>query len=82
MASKTSSAPDPFSLSPLFAILPEEGSLKRLQSLSSSLFARHEKVESLRSESKSKDMERRFGSEAAMLKQILDWLEVTRPGGE
>ncbi len=53
-----------------------------MQALSSSLFARHEKVESLRGEASTKDQERRYGAEATMLKQVLEWLEVRRTGDE
>jgi hypothetical protein len=82
MQGKIGGPPDPFSLSPLLALLPERGKLSRLEALASSLFARHEKVETLRAESTQKDLERRYAAEAAMLRQILDWLEVTRSGGE
>ena len=47
-----------------------------------SLFARHEKVETLREEAKSKELERRYTAEEAMLRQILDWLAVKPMGGE
>jgi hypothetical protein len=82
MTRKFSSPPESFGLSPLLALLPEEGSSSRLQALSSSLFARHEKVESLRGEASTKDQERRYGAEATMLKQVLEWLEVRRTGDE
>ena len=56
--------------------------MTRLENLVSSLFARHEKVETLREEAKSKELERRYTAEEAMLRQILDWLAVKPMGGE
>jgi|688.fasta_scaffold1561360_1 hypothetical protein len=72
--------PDPFSLSPLLALIPQKGNLTRLESLVSSLFARYEKVEALRVEAGETDTERRYAAESAMLRQILDWLAV-KPAG-
>jgi hypothetical protein len=81
--------PDPFSLSPLLALLPQPGKIARLESLVSSLFARHEKVEALRNEEVdadddggSQDRERRYAAEAAMLRQILDWLALKPTASE
>lgn len=68
--------PDPFSLSPLLALIPQKGNLSRLESLVSSLFARYEKVEALRGEATEQEAERRYAAESAMLRQILDWLAV------
>lgn len=81
MAGTIGGPPDPFSLSPLLALIPQRGNLTRLESLVSSLFARHEKVEALRSEQLGKESDRRYAAESAMLRQILDWLAV-KPGGE
>jgi len=66
--------PEAFSLSPLLSILPEGGNLYRLENLVSSLYARQEKVEALRSEAVGRDTERGYALEAAMLRQILEWL--------
>jgi hypothetical protein len=71
--------PDSFSLSPLLALLPDGGSLYRLETLVSSLYARQETVEALREDAPDRDSERRYASEAAMLRQILEWLSE-RPG--
>lgn len=71
--------PEAFSLSPLLCLLPEGGNLYRLESLVSSLYARQEKVEALRSEAPDRDSERRCALEAAMLRQILEWL-AHKPG--
>jgi hypothetical protein len=48
----------------------------------SSLFARHEKIAALRQEASSKEEERRYAVEEAMLRQILDWLAVRTGGSE
>lgn len=82
MTGKLSAPPDPFSLSPLLALLPEEGSAMRLHALSTSLFARHESVEALRSRGENKEIERRCLVEGAMLRQVLDWLELRKLGDE
>ena len=66
--------PEAFSLSPLLALLPEGGNLYRLETLVSSLYARQEKVEGLRTEAPDRESERRYSVEAAMLRQILEWL--------
>lgn len=82
MAGTISGPPDPFSLAPLLALIPQKGKLSRLESLVSSLFARYEKVEALRAEATEADLERRYAQESAMLRQILDWLAVKPIGGE
>ena len=82
MQGKIGGPPDPFSLSPMLALLPQRGKLTRLESLVSSLFARHENVERLRGEVSEKELERRYTAESAMLRQILDWLAVNPSGGE
>ncbi len=82
MAGTIGGPPDPFSLSPLLALIPQRGQLSRLESLVSSLFARYEKVEALRAEATETDSERRYAAEAGMLRQILDWLAVKPTGGE
>jgi hypothetical protein len=71
--------PEPFSLSPLLALLPEGGNLYRLETLVSSLYARQETVEALRDNASQRDSERKYAVEAAMLRQILEWL-AERPG--
>lgn len=81
MAGRIGGPPESFSLSPLLALLPEGGKLTRLEALVSSLFARHEKVEALKSEAIDKDNQRRYSLEAAMLRQILEWL-AEKPEGE
>lgn len=71
--------PDQFSMSPLLAILPDKGSLERLEGLTTSLYARYEKVSHLLrdiQESSAGDMRKRLVAEQVMLKLVLDWLEV------
>ncbi len=75
-------APDPFSLSPLVAMLPVHGRVGGLASLTSSLFARYEKVQALLKEVKAEEnrpAHTRLTAEGDMLRQVLDWLSV-RPG--
>ena len=78
MSSNPSRGPDPFSLSPLLSLLPSLGSVTRLELLVSSLFARYESF--VRSEAgdavETTEQRARSVSEAAMLRQILDWLAV------
>ena len=74
------SPPDPFSVSPLLSLLPVKGDIAKLQSLTSSLFARYEAVSTLRRELErvdDRDTRRRLGAEEAMLKRVLDWLAVS-----
>lgn len=73
------SPPDPFSISPFLALLPVRGSVNELERMTSSLFARYEKVLTLKKslgESPSAEMQRRMQAEELMLKQVLDWLSV------
>ena len=70
---------EPFSLAPLVALLPRRGRIERLSTLTSSLFARFEKVNGLIKESDSQanaDIFSRLNKEREMLKQVLEWLEV------
>jgi hypothetical protein len=71
--------PEAFSLSPLLALLPEGGDLCRLETLVSSLYARQETVEALREGAPDRESERKCAIEAAMLRQILEWL-AEKPG--
>ena len=72
------SAPDSFSLLPLMALLPSRGQVGRLHDLTSSLYARFEKVQALINESSSDTHEapKRLTAELSMLKLVLDWLAV------
>lgn len=72
--------PDAFSLSPLASILPSVGRVARLEEALSSLFARHETVQSaLRAEEgDALDLQ----AEEAMLREILAWLSVKLDSGE
>jgi len=68
------SPPDDFSISPLLSLLPTRGDVNRLSSLNASLFARHEKV--VNSTSRGGEDSKRIASEEAMLRQVLEWLEI------
>ena len=78
--------PDPFSLSPLLAILPNCGDVTMLEPLTTALFARYEKVAALQREIASELGEpaapilRKANAEAVMLKQVLDWLSTQSTG--
>ena len=68
--------PEPFSLSPLVSVLPTVGNVSRLERLVSSLFARYETVDALREDTETPEARTKLTNEAAMLRQILDWLAV------
>jgi hypothetical protein len=74
-------SPESFSLSPLLSLLPQLGSVARLEGLVSSLFARYESVEALLEGAEPADTRARLAQESAMLRQILDWLEVQPEAG-
>jgi hypothetical protein len=80
------SPPDPFSLAPLLALLPVKGQVGKLEALTSSLYARFEKVQGLQRELEGANEPiegtRRAAAEAAMLRQVLDWLAVKPGEGE
>ena len=73
------SPPDAFSLSPLLSLLPVRGRVGGLAALTSSLYARYEKVQRLHREvgtDADRAAYRRYAAEEAMLKQVLDWLAL------
>jgi hypothetical protein len=82
MSGNIGGPPEPFSLSPLLALLPDVGEIGRLESLVSSLYARQEKVGALKAEASEKEVERRYAAELAMLRQILEWVTQKSEGGE
>ena len=82
MSGNIGGPPEPFSLSPLLALLPDVGEIGRLESLVSSLYARQEKVGALKAEASEKEVERRYAAELAMLRQILEWVTQKSDGGE
>lgn len=82
MSGNIGGPPEPFSLSPLLALLPTVGEVGRLESLVSSLYARQEKVDALKAEASDKEVERRYAAELAMLRQILEWVTQKSEGGE
>lgn len=77
--------PDSFALSPLLSLLPRFSGAARLEQLTSSLFARYEKVALLRREltgsSDGLAGLKRCQAEEQMLKTILEWLEVDTAAG-
>lgn len=72
---------DPFTISPMLSLLPVQGRIGRLEALTSSLYARFEKVKSLQKDSSADGQQRRFVAESLMLKQVLDWLSLQPEGG-
>ncbi|MBX7145125.1 MAG: hypothetical protein K1X79_11790 [Oligoflexia bacterium] len=74
------SAPESFTLAPLLALLPSRGDVSKIESLTPSLFARYEKVLAFQRECAQNpelaDSSRRFFAESAMLRTVLDWLQV------
>ena len=73
------SNPESFSLSPLLALLPVRGVVGELEKLTSSLFARYERVRALKrslDEESLRGSQKRIVAEEAMLRQVLDWLSV------
>lgn len=70
---------DPYSLSPLFALISQRGDVKELIRLKPSLFARYEKVKAIRSEdgvNEVRDIFKKLIAEEEMLKEVLDWLDT------
>ena len=70
---------DTFAQAPLLALLPNRGSAAGLEALSTSLFARYERVGVLKSQlgdDASREALRRVTAEEAMLKQVMDWLKL------
>jgi len=73
------SAPDPYTLSPLFALLPEQGQLIDLEGLSSSLFARLDGLLAFKDgldRDRQREELKRVAAEEAMLRVALEWLSV------
>lgn len=79
------SAPDPFSISPLLLLLPVRGDIARLQEYKSSLYARFENVQSMKSDADvgefAPETWRGLEAEEAMLRAVLDWLAESPEGG-
>ena len=79
------SQPDAFSISPFLVLLPVKGSVGRLPSLTTPLYARYEKVQRQIKESEIRQdlaLLPRLRAEEGMLKQVLDWVSVRREGAK
>ncbi len=80
------SDPDSFTLFPMVSLLPIMGKIGKLEALTSSFYARYERVKGLKNELSTdsggrpsgsfQSALRRHAAEEAMLRQVLDWLEV------
>lgn len=70
--------PDTPLMYPIVTLLPDQGSVLKLRPLMSSLFARHERLRQAIAEADKLELaievRRRYLSEEAMLRQVLDWL--------
>ena len=74
--------PDPYTLAPLTALLPIEGSVRRIESFASSLYARLEKVQAQQKEGAVESGQpKRANAEILMLRQILEWLSSQKEDG-
>ena len=81
MKRSLASPPDPFSVHPLLAVLPSRGSLVRLEDFRSALFARYEGVQrGLQSAAQNQEIRRRLSAEEAMLRVVLEWLQLADGG--
>lgn len=72
---------DTFSLSPLLALLPSFGKPDKLEGLSASIFARHERVQAQKNSTTDDVSSRKFNAEEGMLRQVLEWLDM-KPGNK
>ena len=71
--------PEEFSISPLLSILPQRGTVGKLAALTPSLLARYEKVSALHKglvDSPDRAALKKVVAEEAMLRQVLEWLDV------
>jgi hypothetical protein len=77
--------PDTPLMYPIVTLLPVRGSAPKLRPLMSSLFARHERLHQAISEMEmseiAPEVRKRYLSEEAMLRQVLDWLGADLAGG-
>lgn len=75
---------DLFSVSPFLSIMPVLSSINELEHMTSSLFARYEKVSALRRKLKNSnntsDEYFQLRAEEKMLKSVLDWLSFSLKG--
>jgi hypothetical protein len=78
--------PDPFSLSPMLALLPPGGEMRKLESLTSFFYARYEKELAIKRATDRSNEEnegrRVVTAELAMLRAVLECLGVNPDIGE
>jgi hypothetical protein len=76
---------DSGSVYPLMSLLPTLGNVQKLHELTSSLFARHERVRQILRDLElgeaPLELRRPYGAEEKMLKQVLEWLGADVGGG-
>ena len=78
MANNPFDHPDPLTLLPMVTLLPRLGSVNDLESFRNSLYARREKVISLKAsleEDSTKESFQAVNDEELMLKEALDWVK-------
>lgn len=71
--------PEPFARSPLLVLLPIRGKVGRLESLTSSLYARYENIVQVKRAVEDGDDPKvgaRIAAEESMLRIVLEWLQV------
>lgn len=76
MKRKLSIPPDMFAVSPMLALLPVLGQVGELDQLTTFFYARYEKVKTLIDNTGDNPNQRPLVAELAMLKQVLEWLNV------
>ena len=77
--STTHGTPEEFSSVPLLTLVPCVGSVTKLDSVTSALFARYQKIIRMIRESERSDQTpaiARFTRERGMLREVLEWLSV------
>jgi hypothetical protein len=72
--------PDAYSVMPLLALVPSFGKPSKLEALVSSLHARLETVQELRSAESQRGQAKRYLVEEDMLREVLDWLSIRSEG--
>jgi hypothetical protein len=71
-------SPDDFTMAPLLSLLPTIGDVTKLEGVTSSLYARYEKISQiLREAERAGQSPQKFVRELDLLKEVLAWLAVT-----
>jgi hypothetical protein len=85
ITSRSFGAIDEFQIAPLLSLLPVAGNVSKLAKYTSSLYVRYEKIDQICRELQSNNGRneggQRFFEELEMLREVLNWLEVSPEGG-